>query len=77
LTFERVNWQRASEDFALAAQAAVDDEVLFYNLGRIYTQNGRIDDAIAAFERFAEIYPRHTAVPSVMETVRTMREGRG
>jgi tetratricopeptide (TPR) repeat protein len=75
LTFERVNWQLASEDFALAAASAVDDEVLFYNLGRVYSRNGRIDDAVAAFERFAEIYPRHAAVPSVLETVRTMREG--
>jgi tetratricopeptide (TPR) repeat protein len=45
----------------LAAAASPDNDVLFYNLGLIYSRDGLFDDAVAAFRRSDEINPRHLA----------------
>jgi tetratricopeptide (TPR) repeat protein len=60
-TFERRDWRRARGQFALAAAAAPDNDVLFYNLGLVYERNGLLDDALTAFERSQAINPRHVA----------------
>ncbi len=58
-TFERRDWPRARAAFDEAATASPDNDVLFYNLGLIYVRNGLYDEAIEAFERSAQINPRH------------------
>jgi tetratricopeptide (TPR) repeat protein len=55
------DWRAARRQFEAAAAAAPHNDVLFYNLGLIYWRHGRLDDAIAAFERSREINPRHLA----------------
>ena len=62
ITFERRDWPRAAAAFERAAVAAADNDVLFYNLGLIYRRNGLMRRSLAAFERSAEINPRH--IPS-------------
>ncbi|MDJ0853005.1 MAG: DUF2723 domain-containing protein [Myxococcota bacterium] len=59
VTFERRDWLRARREFAAAAAAAPENDVLFYNLGLIFRRNGLIDDAIAAFAASRAINPRH------------------
>ena len=51
----------AEREFRAAAAAAPDNDVLFYNLGLIYSRNGQWAEALAAFERSQEINPRHLA----------------
>ena len=64
MTWERRDWPRASREFELAAAAAPDNDVLFYNLGLIYRRNGLLEQALAAFRRSAEINPREIASAS-------------
>jgi len=59
VTFENRDWPRAAREFRLAAGAASDNDVLFYNLGLIYRRNGLLEDSLAAFERAHAINPRH------------------
>jgi hypothetical protein len=51
----------AAREFRAAAAAAPDNDVLFYNLGLIYSRNGQWSEALAAFTRSHEINPRHLA----------------
>ncbi len=53
--------ERSAREFRIAAGAAPDNDVLFYNLGLIHSRAGRLPDALAAFERSQEINPRHLA----------------
>ena len=46
VTFERSDWLRARREFRAAVAAAPQNDVLFYNLGLIYTRAGLLDDAI-------------------------------
>ncbi len=64
VTFEERDWPRATAEFARAAAAAPDNDVLFYNLGLIYRRNGLWERSLAAFERSRAINPRHIASPS-------------
>ena len=59
VTFEPVDWPRASAELEAAARAAPWNDVLFYNLGLIYRRNGKLDEAVAAFERADAINPRY------------------
>jgi tetratricopeptide (TPR) repeat protein len=60
-TFERLDWRRAAAQFAEAARRAPENDVLFYNLGLIYSGNGLFAEALAFFERSNAINPRHIA----------------
>jgi tetratricopeptide (TPR) repeat protein len=60
-TFEARDWPRAWAEYQAATRAAPGNDVLFYNLGLIYSGNGLHDEALAAFERSYEINPRHIA----------------
>jgi tetratricopeptide (TPR) repeat protein len=62
LSFERRDWPRARRQLLRAVEVASENDVLFYNLGLIYRRNGLPRRALAAFERAAEINPRH--IPS-------------
>ena len=57
-TFARLDWSRAEEELDDAAAAAPENDVLFYNLGLVYTRNGLYDEALAAFEHSHTINPR-------------------
>ncbi len=59
VTFETSDWPRASAELEAAARAASSNDVLFYNLGLIYRRNGKLDEAVAAFERADAINPRY------------------
>jgi hypothetical protein len=59
VSFEKLDWQRARQEFDLAVLAAPNNDVLFYNLGLIYRRNGLLTDAVGAFERAHAINPRH------------------
>ncbi len=61
LTLETTDWLTARRELETAAEAAPDNDVLFYNLGLIYRRNGLLDEALAAFERSHAINPRHVA----------------
>jgi tetratricopeptide (TPR) repeat protein len=61
VTFERGDWPAARREFTLAAEASPDNDVLFYNLGLIFSRDGLYADALAAFRRSAEINPREIA----------------
>ena len=61
VTFENRNWPAARREFTLAAAAAPNNDVLFYNLGLIFRRNGLLDESVAAFHRSAEINPREIA----------------
>ena len=61
ITLEERDWPRAESEFARAREAAPLNDVLFYNLGLIYSRNGLLDRALASFERSHEINPRHIA----------------
>jgi tetratricopeptide (TPR) repeat protein len=64
VTLERSDPAAALAELAAAAAAAPDNDVLHYNLGLIYQRMGRLDDALAAFERSAAINPREIPGPS-------------
>ncbi len=66
LSFETDDWPQAQREFQKAARAAFDNDVLFYNLGLIYRRNGLLERSLKAFERSAEINPRH--IPSANPT---------
>ena len=59
VSFEPIDWDRAQREFDAASRAAPENDVLFYNLGLVYRRNGRLDQAVAAFERAHAINPRH------------------
>jgi tetratricopeptide (TPR) repeat protein len=59
VSFEKRDWPRAQREFEAAMRAAPANDVLFYNLGLIYRRAGRLDEAVAAFERAQAINPRH------------------
>lgn len=61
VTFETRDWRRAAREFALAEARAPDNDVLFYNLGLIYSRNGLWEEAERAFARSHAINPRHLA----------------
>jgi tetratricopeptide (TPR) repeat protein len=60
-TFERGDWPRAFAEYQTAARVAPDNDVLFYNLGLIYSGHGLMSEALAAFERSDAINPRAIA----------------
>ena len=60
-TLERVDWPRAAAEFDQAVRRAPDNDVLFYNLGLIYSGEGLFAEALAFFERSNAINPRHIA----------------
>ena len=49
---ERASWRRRRAP-------RPSNDVLFYNLGLIYRRNGKLDEAVAAFERADAINPRY------------------
>ncbi|MGH9465568.1 MAG: tetratricopeptide repeat protein, partial [Thermoanaerobaculia bacterium] len=55
------DWLRAAGEFAIAATASPENDVLFYNLGLVYARAGLYDRALEAFERSHDINPRHLA----------------
>ena len=57
----RGDWKRASAKFQEAARRSPGNDVLFYNLGLIYSGNGLYEEALAFFVRSNEINPRHIA----------------
>jgi tetratricopeptide (TPR) repeat protein len=61
ITWEIRDWPRARDELELASKIAFDNDVLHYNLGLIYWRNGLFDRSLAAFQRSAEINPRHLA----------------
>jgi tetratricopeptide (TPR) repeat protein len=60
-TFQGRDWRRAEAEFRRALKAAPENDVLFYNLGLIYSGAGLYEEALAAFRRSHEINPRHIA----------------
>jgi tetratricopeptide (TPR) repeat protein len=60
-TFEERDWPRARGEFTAAMAASPENDVLFYNLGLIFSRNGLLDDALAAFARADAINPRYLA----------------
>jgi tetratricopeptide (TPR) repeat protein len=60
-TFAARDWLRARKEFAAAAAASPENDVLFYNLGLIFRGDGLLADARAAFERSHAINPRPLA----------------
>jgi len=60
-TFQSRDWRRADAEFHRAMVAAPDNDVLFYNLGLIYSGAGLFDEALVAFRRSNDINPRHIA----------------
>ena len=77
MTFERGDWPAARREFTLAAEASPDNDVLFYNLGLIFSRNGLYADALAAFRRSAEINPREIASLSKPRAADRVREVAG
>lgn len=63
-TLARSDWTRARREFAAAAMAAPRNDVLFYNLGLIYSRYGDFEAAEKAFARSVAINPRHIASAS-------------
>ena len=76
ITWERRDWPRAHREFRTAEEAAPDNEVLFYNLGLIYSRNGLLDIAEEALLRSQEINPR-TGPPAVDKLEEVSRERAG
>ena len=76
VTLEERDWPRAESEFRRAAEAAPDNDVLFYNLGLIYRRNGLLDRAAACFERSHEINPRHLASPGRVRSADRLAEAR-
>jgi tetratricopeptide (TPR) repeat protein len=58
------DWPRARDEFSRAVEIAAQNDVLFYNLGLIFRRSGLYAEALQAFERSAEINPRHLASQS-------------
>ena len=75
-TFERVDWSRAAAEFEQAVRRAPDNDVLFYNLGLIYSANGLHEEALAFFERSNAINPRHIASVGRVRPADKVREMR-
>ncbi len=61
VTFESGDWPRAARELGLAARAAPDNDVLFYNLGLIYRRNGLLAEALTSFRRAHAINSRTIA----------------
>jgi tetratricopeptide (TPR) repeat protein len=61
LTSEERAWPEAKRQFAAAAVASPDNDVLFYNLGLVFRRNGLLPESAAAFRRAQAINPRHLA----------------
>ncbi len=77
VTLEDRDWPAARREFALAAAAASDNDVLFYNLGLIFRRNGLYAEALAAFRRSATINPREIPSltrPRAVDRVREVEE---
>ncbi len=55
------DWTRARTELERAAEAAADNDVLFYNLGLLYARYGRYAEAYDAFRRSRAINPRPLA----------------
>ncbi len=55
------DWPEARRELERAKLASPDNDVLFYNLGLIYSMNGLLDEAAEAFGRSHAINPRHLA----------------
>lgn len=73
-TLEHSDWPRARDEFERAARASPDNDVLFFNLGLIYTRNGLLEAAIDAFQRSHDINPRHIASDSKPRAGDRLRE---
>ena len=58
VTFENADWVRAREQFDLAVKYSPSNDVLFYNLGLIYSRNGLFDRALDNFKKANEINNR-------------------
>lgn len=71
LTWQRGYPRRALAQFAEAARAAPDNDVLFYNLGLVYERMGLPGEALGAFGRSHEINPR--AIPGPQQALATTR----
>ncbi len=61
VTLAERDWPGAEAEFRKAAEAAPDNDVLFYNLGLIYRRNGLVPEALEWFRRSHTINPRHLA----------------
>jgi len=64
LNLEGTDWPAAAAEYARAAAAAPQNDVLFYNLGLLYERRGLLREALGAFERSQAINPRHLASSS-------------
>ncbi len=60
-TYADIDWARAEKELRSAAEAASDDDVLFYNLGLLYSRKGLYVEAYDAFRRSHAINPRPLA----------------
>jgi tetratricopeptide (TPR) repeat protein len=60
-TLEHGDWPRAYGEYQTAARVAPHNDVLFYNLGLIYSGHGLMNEALVAFERSDAINPRAIA----------------
>jgi tetratricopeptide (TPR) repeat protein len=58
VTAQNRDWAEARREFDRARAAAPDNDVLFYNLGLIFRDQGLLPEAIAAFRRSDAINPR-------------------
>jgi len=61
LSSEERAWPEAKRQFAAAAAASPDNDVLFYNLGLVFRRNGLLPESTAAFLRAQAINPRSLA----------------
>ncbi len=57
-TYADIDWARAEKELRSAAEVASDDDVLFYNLGLLYSRKGLYLEAHDAFRRSHAINPR-------------------
>ncbi|MGH9391234.1 MAG: hypothetical protein ACRD1Z_16620, partial [Vicinamibacteria bacterium] len=60
-TYAEIDWARAEKELRSAAEVACDDDVLFYNLGLLYSRKGLYVEAFDAFRRSRAINPRPLA----------------
>jgi tetratricopeptide (TPR) repeat protein len=75
-TLERIDWPRAHAEFAEATRKAPENDVLFYNLGLIYSGQGLYEEALAFYVRSNEINPRHIASASRVRPIDKVNEMR-
>jgi tetratricopeptide (TPR) repeat protein len=75
-TLERIDWARAAAEYAEAVRRAPENDVLFYNLGLVYSGNGLFEEALGFFERSNAINPRHIASVSRVRPADKVRETR-